>query len=205
MGSLFEELEAREVAARVRVEDLEAELAEVSGKLAMAREGLERLRIARETVAEVLAEMSPEKSVVAVDAGQALGDELMTSAYAGVERQVIGVLTVPNWQPGMGPEILPRVYRDIVEVVADAPGPVRAKQVVPRIGLLGRGREDRGHEGEVEAAGGAGLAGRGHPGHVHLGPPPQDQFAQLPLTAGLFRAYIRRCDPIDAGREEPWR
>lgn len=135
MGSLFEELEAREVAARVRVEDLEAELAEVSGKLAMAREGLERLRIARETVAEVLAEMSPEKSVVAVDAGQALGDELMTSAYAGVERQVIGVLTVPNWQPGMGPEILPRVYRDIVEVVADAPGPVRAKQVVPRIGL----------------------------------------------------------------------
>lgn len=135
MGSLFEELEAREVAARVRVEELEAELAEVSGKLAMAREGLERLRIARETVAEVLAEMSPEKSVVTVDAGQALGDELMTSAYAGVERQVIGVLTVPNWQPGMGPEILPRVYRDIVEVVADAPGPVRAKQVVPRIGL----------------------------------------------------------------------
>ncbi|WP_369220610.1 hypothetical protein AB5J52_00305 [Streptomyces sp. R39] len=59
----------------------------------------------------------------------------MASAYAGAERQVIGVLTVPNWQPGMGPEILPQVYRDIVEVVADAPGPVRAKQVVPRIGL----------------------------------------------------------------------
>jgi hypothetical protein len=45
------------------------------------------------------------------------------------------VLTVPNWQPGMGPEVLPPVYRDIVEVVADAPGPVRAKQIVPRIGL----------------------------------------------------------------------
>ena len=135
MGSLFEELEAREVAARVRVEELEAELAELSGKLEMAREGLERLRIARETVAEVLAEMSPETSVAVVDAGQAPVDEVMTSAYAGAQRQVIGVLTVPNWQPGMGPEILPRVYRDIVEVVADAPGPVRAKQVVPRIGL----------------------------------------------------------------------
>ena len=38
MGSLFEELEAREVAARTRVEELEAELAELSGKLELARE-----------------------------------------------------------------------------------------------------------------------------------------------------------------------
>ena len=45
------------------------------------------------------------------------------------------MLTVPKWQPGMGAEVLPRVYRDIMEVVADAPGPVRAKQIVPRIGL----------------------------------------------------------------------
>ncbi|WBO61727.1 hypothetical protein [Streptomyces camelliae] len=59
----------------------------------------------------------------------------MASAYAGAERQVIGVLTVPNWQPGMGTEVLLQVYRDIMEVVADAPGPVRAKQIVPRIGL----------------------------------------------------------------------
>jgi uncharacterized coiled-coil protein SlyX len=59
MGSLFEELEAREAAARVRVEELEAELAELSGRLDLARESLERLRIARETVAEVLAEMTP--------------------------------------------------------------------------------------------------------------------------------------------------
>lgn len=43
------------------------------------------------------------------------------SGYAGAERQVIGVPTVPNWQPGMMPDVLPPVYRDIVEVVADAP------------------------------------------------------------------------------------
>ncbi|MFF2411452.1 hypothetical protein [Streptomyces sp. NPDC058092] len=30
---------------------------------------------------------------------------------------------------------LPPVYRDIVDVVDDAPGPVQAKQIVPRIGL----------------------------------------------------------------------
>jgi hypothetical protein len=36
---------------------------------------------------------------------------------------------------GRGDERAPRVYQDILEVVDDAPGPVRAKQVVPRIGL----------------------------------------------------------------------
>ena len=133
MSSLFEELEAREVAARTRVEELEAELAELSGKLELARESLERLRIARETVAEVLSEMAPENSAVGVDAEWPTGGE--PAAYAGAERRVIGVLTVPNWQPGMGAEVLPQVYRDILEVVADAPGPVRAKQIVPRIGL----------------------------------------------------------------------
>ncbi|MER5436829.1 hypothetical protein [Streptomyces sp. NPDC002588] len=135
MGSLFEELEAREAAARVRVEELEAEVAELSGKLELARESLERLRIARETIAEVLAEMTPEKSAVAVDSARPSAGDSVASAYAGAERQVIGVLTVPNWQPGMGTEVLPQVYRDIMEVVADAPGPVRAKQIVPRIGL----------------------------------------------------------------------
>lgn len=114
MGSLFEELEAREAAARTRVEELEAELAEVSGRLSAAREGLERLRIARETVAEVLAEMTPDQPGVAADPDRSTGGEQTASAYAGAERQVIGVLTVPNWQPGMGAEVLPRVYRDIV-------------------------------------------------------------------------------------------
>ncbi|MCX4615699.1 hypothetical protein OHB25_56590 [Streptomyces mirabilis] len=135
MGSLFEESEAREVAARVRVEELQAEVAVLAGKLELARESLERLRIARETVADVLAEMTPEKSAAAVDAGQPAAGERLASAYAGAERQVIGVLTVPNWQPGMASEVLLRAYRDILEVVADAPGPIRAKQIVPRIGL----------------------------------------------------------------------
>ncbi|MEU6347560.1 hypothetical protein ABZ883_42365 [Streptomyces sp. NPDC046977] len=135
MGSLFEELEAREGAARVRVEELEAELAELSGQLDLARAGLERLRITRETVAEVLADMTPEKAAVGVEADRPTAGEPAASAYAGAERRVIGVLTVPNWQPGMGADVLPQVYRDILEVVADAPGPVRAKQIVPRIGL----------------------------------------------------------------------
>ncbi|WP_433894811.1 hypothetical protein [Streptomyces sp. CA-111067] len=107
MGSLFEELEAREATARVRVEELEAEVALLAGKLELAREGLERLRIARETVAEVLAEMTPPMSAVVVDAGQPAAAERAASPYARAERQVIGVLSVPNWQPGISSDVLP--------------------------------------------------------------------------------------------------
>lgn len=137
MGSLFEELEAREAAARVRVEGLEAEIAAMAGKLEVAREGLERLRIARETVAEVMAEMSADAPAVQAEGPEteAVDEVREPSPYAGAERRVVGVLAVPKWQPGMDVSVLPRVYQDILEVVADAPGPVRAKQVVPRIGL----------------------------------------------------------------------
>jgi hypothetical protein len=38
---------------------------------------------------------------------------------------------VPHWREGLTTD----VYRDIVEVVADAVGPMPAKQIVPRIGL----------------------------------------------------------------------
>ncbi|WBP86346.1 hypothetical protein [Kitasatospora cathayae] len=96
MGSLIEELEAREAAARVRVEEFSAELASVSAKLELARERPERLRIARETVAEVLAEMTSEMPAVTINAGQPPAGERVVSAYAGAERQVIGALTVPN-------------------------------------------------------------------------------------------------------------
>lgn len=117
------------------MEELEAAIAELSGKLAVARDGLERLRITRETVAEVLAEITPETAATAVEAGRSPEGGSVASAYAGADRQVIGVLTVPNWRPGMTSDVLPSVYRDIVEVVADAPGPIRAKQIVPRTGL----------------------------------------------------------------------
>ncbi|MER7569521.1 hypothetical protein ABTZ93_42635 [Streptomyces sp. NPDC097941] len=54
------------------------------------------------------------------DPGPSRSGERVVSAYAGVERQVIGVLTVADWQPGMMPDLLPSVYRDIVEVAGAA-------------------------------------------------------------------------------------
>ncbi|WP_330288086.1 hypothetical protein [Streptomyces sp. NBC_00576] len=56
--SLIEELEAREAAARVRVEELEVKIVELTSRLVGEREAWSRLRVTRETVAEVLAELS---------------------------------------------------------------------------------------------------------------------------------------------------
>ncbi|MFI2207208.1 hypothetical protein ACH47Z_42375 [Streptomyces sp. NPDC020192] len=109
MVSLTEELQAREAAARRRVEELQSEAAELAIRLEQAREDLSRLEITRETVTQVLAELSAAEAEPDIGSGDA--------------------------PEGLVVAVLPDMYRDIVEVIADAPGPVQAKQIVPRIGL----------------------------------------------------------------------
>ncbi|MFF1678789.1 hypothetical protein ACFVYG_22455 [Streptomyces sp. NPDC058256] len=129
MVSLPEELQAREAAARRRVEELQAEAVELALRLEKAREDLSRLEITRETVAQVLAELSAAGAEPDVAPGDA-PEANESSAPHGV-----GVMMVPPWREGLVVAVLPDVYRDIVEIIADAPGPVQAKQIVPRIGL----------------------------------------------------------------------
>src|SRR5260370_37843392 len=54
MGSLIDELQRREAAAREEAEELRGQIAQLTGRLAQADERLSRLVIARETVEEVL-------------------------------------------------------------------------------------------------------------------------------------------------------
>ncbi|MGW1562223.1 hypothetical protein ACWCQ1_37700 [Streptomyces sp. NPDC002144] len=132
MGSLLEAIEAEDAAVRGRVEELEAQAAELTVRLEAERERLSRLVITRETAGELLARMAGGDRAEPVREPPGAED---VSPFAGVERRVVGVLAVPKWQPGLEPGVLPRDYQDILEVVGDAPGPVRAKQIVPRIGL----------------------------------------------------------------------
>ncbi|MGW2524538.1 hypothetical protein ACWC09_47795 [Streptomyces sp. NPDC001617] len=74
------------------------------------------------------------------------------------------MLAVPHWRPGMDTSALPRIYRDIVEVVRDAPGPVRAKQVVPRIGCPSRWGRSRGTRGKLKRLVARGWLVEGDPG-----------------------------------------
>jgi hypothetical protein len=127
MVSLPEELQAREAAARQRVEELQVEAAELAVRLAKAREDLSRWEITRETVTQVLAELSAAEDVPkARDAPE---------SQEAPAPHGIGVMAVPPWREGLDAGVLPDVYRDIVEIVADARGALQAKQIVPRIGL----------------------------------------------------------------------
>jgi hypothetical protein len=68
MVSLPEELQAREAAARRRVEELQAEATELAVRLEKARADLSRLEITRETVAQVLAELRAAEAAPEVEA-----------------------------------------------------------------------------------------------------------------------------------------
>ncbi|MEU2624940.1 hypothetical protein ABZ642_43695 [Streptomyces sp. NPDC007157] len=144
MVSLPEELQARETAARQRVEELQAEAAELAVRLERAREDLSRLEITRETVAQVLAELSAAEAAPEARVKDALGPEEASAPHG------VGVMAVPPWREGLVAQVLPDMYRDIVEIVADAPGPLQAKQVVPRIGLEATTAKIEGTRGKLK-------------------------------------------------------
>ncbi|AWK09799.1 hypothetical protein DDQ41_13735 [Streptomyces spongiicola] len=125
MGSLIGELEERRAAVQARVDELERRIVVLTGRLEAERSRLERLTVTRETLDELAAEGVDVDSVAGAPAAR-------EPVNVG---QVVGVQTVMPWREGMTSTDLPPVCRDIVDVVDDAPGPVQAKQVVPRIGL----------------------------------------------------------------------
>ncbi|GGW85013.1 hypothetical protein GCM10010350_82080 [Streptomyces galilaeus] len=95
MVSLPEELQAREAATRQRVEELQAEAAELTVRLEKAQADLSRLEITRETVAQVLAELSAAEAAPEVGARDGL-EPKETPAPHG-----IGVMAVPPWWEGL--------------------------------------------------------------------------------------------------------
>jgi hypothetical protein len=78
----------------------------------------------RETVAEVVAEMSGSD-------GAPVAEQPVEPTAGDQPVRVVGAIMVPHCREGLSAD----VYRDIVEVVADASDPMQAKQIVPRIGL----------------------------------------------------------------------
>jgi len=128
MGSLIDELQRREAAARAEAEELRGQIARLAERLAGVEGQLSRLVIAREVVDEVLdgaaAEVSP-----------ASGQPEVTVPLASGHSAVIGVLAVPPWRAGLEVSVLPRDYRDLLEVAEDAGRPLRAAQIAAAAGL----------------------------------------------------------------------
>ncbi|MGW2370472.1 hypothetical protein ACWCZ5_33785 [Streptomyces sp. NPDC001667] len=129
LASLVEELERREAAARERVAELRGQIAELTGDLEVAEERLVQLAGARVTVREVLDEVADGEQ-----AAEARDDEA-GEAYEAEGDSPIGVLTVPQWRPGMEVSVLPEAYQEILETLADARSAMRSKGLSRALGL----------------------------------------------------------------------
>jgi hypothetical protein len=131
VASVMGLLEEREAAARVRVEELQAEADRILSELAAAEAVLERRAIARVELAEALAAPGD-----AADAAVQKAPEPVPEAKA-VKVPVAGSI-VPHFGEGMTVQALAPDYRRIVELVESSPGDsegVSAKEIASGLGL----------------------------------------------------------------------
>ncbi|MGW3985382.1 hypothetical protein [Streptomyces mirabilis] len=135
MSSLIEELRRREAAARQEADELRREIAELSGRLAGAEKRVSKLEFARETVAEILGESAPDRAEGVLGRREERAADREPESLPFGRNSPIGVQTVLPWHAGLDISALPRAYQDLVEVLSDAPGPLRAGQVAAAAGL----------------------------------------------------------------------
>jgi hypothetical protein len=126
MVSLIEELRRREAAALAEADRLRARIEELSADLARAEEQVTRLAIAREEVTRVLEEPAAAEPPAGQDG---------ESAPASRPASPVGAVAVPPRQDGADASVLPRAYRDLLDVAADAGRPLRAGEFAAAAGL----------------------------------------------------------------------
>src|SRR5262245_40401729 len=129
MGSLIEELQRREAAARREADELRGEIAWLGERLARAEERLSRLEVTGEIVAEVLGGAGAGQPAAGQGAGPASAGSLVTGGPP------IGVVRVQPWRPGLARSVLPPSCQDLLEVITDAGRPLRAGGIAVAAGL----------------------------------------------------------------------
>jgi hypothetical protein len=124
MGSVLERLAAREQAAAGRIEEIRERIAVLAAELGEAEQELERLRIGRQVLAEVLAEDGGPDAAASpgVPDGSAKRDGRRWQA-------------VPHRSDDPDLQSLPQPYRDVLEVLDDAGEPLRSVDLCRRLGL----------------------------------------------------------------------
>lgn len=125
MGSVLERLAAREQAAAERIEEIRERIAVLAAELGEAEQEMERLRIGRQVLAEILAEDEPSS---------AAGSQAAVAA-APAKRDGRRWQTVPYWSDDPDPGSLPQPYRDVLEVLDDSGVPLRAVDLCRSLGL----------------------------------------------------------------------
>ena len=124
MVSVSERLAAREQAAAGRVQGLTEQIAKLTAELGQAERELERLRIGRSVLAEVLAE----------DDGPDAAAQPVVSA-GPAKRDGRRWQKVPHRSDDPDLASLPQPYRDVLEVLDDAGEPLRSVDLCRSLGL----------------------------------------------------------------------
>jgi hypothetical protein len=114
-------LDTHEVSVRARVESLREQAVRVAVELGEAELALEHVAITRATLAAVLAG----------NGGAGLGAQGADAPGHGVP----GSSLVPAWRADLSEAHLPAGYRQVWRALADARGPVRAKELAVVLGL----------------------------------------------------------------------
>ncbi|MZG19628.1 hypothetical protein GTY44_40175 [Streptomyces sp. SID5914] len=130
MVSWLEEFDRREAAAREEIAELRAQIEELTRRLADRETVLSRLEITRETMTEILS----GDGAVTVSVDEAAG-EVPVSVDRSQAESPVGVRLVPQWEPELEAYVLPRSYRDVVEVMQDAVHPMRAPHLCAALRL----------------------------------------------------------------------
>jgi hypothetical protein len=131
MPSVMGLLEEREAAARVRAEELRAEMERITAELADAEAVLERRVIARTELAEALAAGGEETQASAADVQEA------PAVSEKAPAPVVGSV-VPRWHEAATVDALAVDYRRIVELVESGAGEgegISAKQLAAGLQL----------------------------------------------------------------------
>ncbi|MEU3755748.1 hypothetical protein AB0H17_23725 [Streptomyces olivoreticuli] len=162
MVSLLEELERRETVIRERLAELRLQVSELSEQLEAFEEMFSQVEVARMMVREVIDDAAADEPAPRGEAGP----------REAVPVSPMGVVTVPQWEPGIGVSVLPSGHPGR----AAGRGPADAVEGGLEGDRVGRGGFEGGvRPGENEAAGATWLAHRGQPRPVraartHRGP-----------------------------------
>jgi len=182
VGSLLEELARREAMARQRIEEIREQIAALASQLEDEQDRLSRLTITRETVEEILGE-----------AAALAGEPVETAEIAGgvdaagavpIRPPVLGVVTVPPWQPGMKAAMLPLAYRDAVEIMADAGRAMRAGQIAVAMGLPDEAAKREGLRSKLKRLAERGWAQEEGPGLFMVTEPVAREMAREAASQG---------------------
>ncbi|MEU7061789.1 IS701 family transposase [Streptomyces sp. NPDC046197] len=177
--------EARPAAAREETAELRSQIEELTRRLADWETVLSRLEITRETMTEILSGDGAVRASVDEAAGEA--PVSVDGSRAG---SPVGVRLVPQWEPGLEADVLPRSYRDVVEVMQDAVHPMWTHHLCAALGLSTDKNKVEGFRSKLKR-----LVERGwlaeHAGHVRPGPM-QRLLRSARWDAGAVRDEVRR-------------